>query len=99
MNVVNGIVYAYAQKKPLSIISIRVLDNYKLWIRFSTGETKIFDFEPLLNNGVFTNLKNKEYFNSVYIDYGIPVWGDGEIDIAPERLYYDGVSVPSINPL
>jgi len=93
MNVINGVVYADPQKKPLSTVSVRALDGHKLWVRFSTGEERIFDFTPLLNSGVFAALKNKELFKNVYIDYGIPVWNDGEIDIAPERLYYDGVAV------
>lgn len=34
---------------------------------------------------------NKNVFNSVYIDYGVPVWNDGDIDIAPEYLYKHGI--------
>ena len=35
----------------------------------------------------FVPLKNPEMFRGVYIDYGVPVWDDGEIDVAPEYLY------------
>ena len=90
---VNGIAYADEKEHLLTVVSIRALDDYKLWVRFSTGETKVFDFIPLLESGVFSALKDKALFNSVYVDYGVPVWCNGEIDIAPERLYYDGVSV------
>lgn len=38
-------------------------------------------------------LKNKEVFDRVYVEYGTLVWNDGEIDIAPETLLADGVSV------
>ena len=38
-------------------------------------------------------VKNIEVFNSVYIDYGMTVWNDGDIDIAPEELYKNGVAV------
>ena len=27
----------------------------------------------------------------MYIDYGVPVWNDGDIDIAPEKVYRDGI--------
>ena len=35
-------------------------------------------------------------FKDVYIDYGVPTWLDGEIDIAPEVLYEK--SVPAESP-
>jgi hypothetical protein len=89
----NGIAYADEKEHSITAVSVRALDNHKLWIRFSTGETKVFDFLPLLESGVFSTLKDKELFSNVYVDYGVPVWCNGEIDIAPERLYYDGVSV------
>ena len=65
--------------------------HYKLWVRFNTGEAKIFDFKPMLDMPAFAALKNTELFNRVYIDYGVPVWNDGDIDIAPEKIYRDGV--------
>ena len=30
-------------------------------------------------------------FRGVYIDYGVTVWNDGDIDIAPEYLYENSV--------
>jgi hypothetical protein len=36
--------------------------------------------------------KDKNVFSNVSLDHGVPVWMNGEIDIAPEVLYYDGVS-------
>jgi len=91
MRIVENIVYADNHEKLLTVVSVRAMDDYKLWVRFSTGETKVFDFTPLLENSIFSTLKDKELFSGVYIDYGVPVWCDGEIDIAPERLYYEGV--------
>ena len=32
-----------------------------------------------------------ELFKQVYIDYGVPVWNDGDIDIAPEKVYREGI--------
>ena len=65
--------------------------NYKLWLRFNTGEAKIFDFTPLLSAAAFAPLKDEKLFREVYIDYGMPVWNDGNIDIAPETLYANSV--------
>ena len=91
MYVIDGIAYAGEIKKPITVISARALEDYKMWLRFSTGEMKTFDFTPLLDSAGFQPLKDKTLFNSVYIDYGIPVWDDGAIDIAPEYLYYNGM--------
>ena len=70
---------------------MRPLEDYKLWVRFNHGEAKIFDFSKELNFSAFSPLKDKAVFNSVYIDYGVTVWNDGDIDIAPEYLYKNGV--------
>lgn len=91
MYIRNGIAYAGEEKQPLKISGVRPLDNYKLWLRFNTGETKIFDFIPDLDSPAFSPLKDKNVFNSVYIDYGVTVWNNGDIDIAPEYLYEKGV--------
>lgn len=93
MYIKNGIAYAGEQKPPLKISGVRPLDDYKLWLRFSNGEIKIFDFKPELDFPAFSPLKDKELFESVYIDYGVTVWNDGDIDIAPEHLYERGLPV------
>ena len=93
MYIIDGIAYAGEEKPILKISGVRPLDDYKLWIRFNNGETKIFDFAPELDSPAFVPLKDKKVFNSVYIDYGVTVWNDGDIDIAPEYLYEHGVAV------
>ena len=72
---------------------MRPLDGYRLWVRFSTGETKIFDCSSLLDTPAFAPLRDVEAFRGVYIDYGVTVWNDGAIDISPEYLYEKGVPV------
>ena len=62
-------------------------------MRFSTGEIKVFDFTPLLTSPVFKRLEDVSLFQNVYVDYGVTVWDDGTIDIAPEYLYDKGVLV------
>lgn len=87
MYIKDGIAYAGEQSAPIKVCGIRPLENYKLWVRFNTGEEKVFDFSDMLDSPAFVPLKDKAVFNSVYIDYGCPVWMDGDIDIAPEYLY------------
>jgi len=93
MYIMNGIAYAGEQISPVRVSGVRPLDNYRLWVRFNTGEAKVFDFTPLLSTPAFAPLRDEGVFKQVYIDYGATVWNDGEIDIAPERLYENGVAV------
>lgn len=92
MYIVNGIAYAGEQKPLLKVSGVRPMEDYRLWVRFNTGEAKIFDFKPLLDRPAFAPLADRTVFNSVYIDYGVPVWNDGDIDIAPEALYEHGIN-------
>lgn len=90
MYVVNGIAYAGEPKPAIKVSGVRPLKDHKLWVRFSNGEAKIFDFQELLGKPAFAPLKDEAVFQSVYIDYGVTVWDDGVIDIAPEFLYANG---------
>ncbi len=92
MYVVNGIAYAGDQKPALKVCGVRPMAEHRLWVRFNTGEAKIFDFQPLLSSPAFQPLADPEIFREVYIDYGVTVWQNGDIDIAPEMLYANGVA-------
>lgn len=92
MYIIDGIAYAGEQSPAIKVSGVRPLHDYMLWVRFNNGEAKIFDFKPLLNAPAFAPLKDVAVFNSVYIDYGITVWNGGDIDIAPDLLYRDGVA-------
>ncbi len=87
MYIINGIAYAGEPKIELKVCGIKPLDDFKLWLRFNNSEIRIFDFKPMLDKPVFAPLKSEEAFKDVYIDYGVPTWADGDIDISPEFLY------------
>jgi len=87
----NGIVYADDPASLITVKNVRPLDDYKLLVRFSTGEEKKIDISDLLDEQVFKPLQDINLFKSVYVDYGTVVWRDGTIDIAPEYLYDIGV--------
>ena len=92
MYISNGIAYAGEQEPVIKVCGVRPLDDFKLWVRFNTGEAKIFDFKPFLDYPAFAPLADKDVFRAVYIDYGVTVWNDGNIDIAPETLYREGTA-------
>ena len=87
MYVMDGIAYAGTRTEPVKVCGVRPLPNHRLWLRFSTGEARVFDFTPLLDTPAFSPLLDEKVFQGVYIDYGIPVWQDGDVDISPEYLY------------
>lgn len=91
MYVVDGIAYAGEKHPPIQVCGVRPLNDFRLWVRFTTGEQKIFDCKPLLHFPAFAPLSDPSVFQGVYLDYGVTVWNDGDIDIAPETLYEQGV--------
>lgn len=93
MCVTADIAYAGEQKPAIKISGVRPMKDWLLWVRFNTGEAKIYDFKPLLERSAFAPLKNEDVFREAYIDYGVTVWLDGEIDISPYELYNNGVAV------
>lgn len=93
MYIVDGIAYAEVQTPEIKVKSVRPLLDYKLWIRFNDNSQKISDFSTLLDFPCYEPLKDINSFNSVYVDFGIVVWLNGEIDISSEKLYQEGVSV------
>lgn len=71
-------------------VEVKVLDDYKIWIKFQNGEKKIFDMKKYINQKFYQKLKNRNYFEDVKISGNTIIWKNGE-DIAPENLYYDSV--------
>ena len=87
MYVIDGICYPDNPAPMLTVSEIKALDGYRLWVKFATGEDKTVDFEPMLAYPAFLPLKDEALFRNVGLEYGIPVWMDGEIDISPKALY------------
>lgn len=97
MYIKDGIAYAGEQPHVIVVRGVRPMDDYKLWVRFSNGEAKVCDIKPLLYSPAFAPLKAETTFREVYIDYGTTVWMDGDIDIAPEYLFENGIAADSIS--
>ena len=63
-------------------------DDYTLCITFDNGQQKVFDAKPLLEFGVFQELKDLKYFKEVKSVHGSIAWPHGQ-DICPDTLYED----------
>ena len=78
------------------IRAVHTLSDYRLYIQFSEGLTKIYDVKPLFTKwAAFKRLENEpELFNDEAVDtggYGI-VWND-ELDLSCDELYENGKTV------
>jgi Protein of unknown function (DUF2442) len=67
------------------VTAFEILSNYKIKITLSNGKTGIFNVEPYLDKGVFTELKDYNYFKNAKIEYGTICWEHGQ-DFSPETL-------------
>lgn len=81
------------------IIEVRALEKYYIYIKFETGEEKVFDMtEHIEKIQIFEKLKNRLYFQNVKPRGDTVEWENGE-DVAPENLYYDSIPINEFNKL
>jgi len=84
----NGYVYGGEPKESIKIESVKILDDMMMLVRFNNGETRLFD-ATILKGEVFRPLKESNIFAGCTIEHGVPTWADGEIDCAPEFIYFN----------
>lgn len=87
MFIKDGVAYANVSNDEIKIISVNVVGELSLLVTFSSGEERIFDMAYLMKYPVYKNLEDYELFKTVYVENGVLVWNNGEIDIAPEEVY------------
>ena len=68
--------------------------GYRLEIAFSNGEIGTYDCRPLLDFGVFEELRDEAYFRQARVANGAVVWPH-EQDICPDTLYLDSKIIRS----
>ena len=70
-------------------VEVKVLKNYKLWVKYEDGTEGEVDLSHLAGKGVFSIWNDYAVFEKVYIgQYGEMAWGD-EIDICPDSVYME----------
>lgn len=75
-------------------VSVDVLADHVLRVRFSDGQLRLFDAKPLLLRKCYKDLRSDAVFQTAHVEYGVVVWANGS-DIDPDWLYAD--SVPDRN--
>ena len=76
------------------ILSVQVLENKRLLVKFVNGMEKIYDCTPLLSLEMFELLRNDAFFKAVQVDpggYGIS-WSD-DADLSEYELWTNSVEV------
>ena len=76
------------------VVQANYVDGYRIAVLFNDGVKKIVDFTSLLkrNMPVFKPLENIDLFKKFTVTDTLE-WDNGNIDIAPEYLYENGVKV------
>ncbi len=70
------------------VTNAEYIEEYKIRLSFEDGSVGIADLASYNDkNNVFKSFFDKTYFMNFKVEYGTLVWGNGELDIAPETLY------------
>jgi hypothetical protein len=70
------------------ITEARHVTDYRIQLRFRDGSSGVVDLSSYANqDNVFRAFLDMNYFRRFRIEFGTLVWGDGELDLAPETLY------------
>jgi len=76
----------------ITVCQVTTAPDHFLDMVFNTGEKRRFDMKPYLRYPVFKRLQNPGFFALARIDYDTVTW-PGDIDIAPETLYHQSISI------
>ena len=75
------------------VVEGKHVKDYTIEVKFNDGTVRIVDFRPYVDRGgIFSELKDQEYFKRFFIDLNTVCWPNGA-DVAPERLYELGKPV------
>lgn len=78
---------------PWIVVSVKAESDFMLDIRFADGVRKRYDMKPVIaEGGVFNKIAEPQIFATVYAD-GTTVSWRGNVDIAPEELYWNGTVI------
>ena len=69
------------------IVKLKVLSDYKIWVKYNDNTEGTIDLSSLVGKGVFSLWNDYEEFKKVTIgSIGELKWGD-DIDLCPDSLY------------
>ena len=69
------------------IVEVRVVQGYRLWLRYAIGAEGEVDLSDLAGRGAFAAWNERRFFEDVRIDdCGGLAWGN-HLDLCPDALY------------
>jgi hypothetical protein len=68
------------------VIEIKILEDYRIWIKFKDGEKKIINFRPYIGKGFTAELLDYENFNQAFIESGGGIAWQNGYDFCPNYL-------------
>ena len=74
----------------------KTLDDYRLLLKFTNGEVKIFNLKPYLEYPVFKPLIDVNEFSDFKIVDGTIEWRCGA-DLSPDTFYIESSSTDVVN--
>lgn len=77
------------------VVSVSPTSDFQIDLKYENGELRRFDMRPLLQMKPWSRIAEPALFRCARVDYGTVVW-PGEIDIAPETLYDDSISLNGV---
>ena len=73
------------------IVAVEPLVNWRLFVTFDNGVSKIYDCAPLLETEPFRPLRDKAFFRCAYADpHGYAVVWDDRVDLAESEIWIHG---------
>lgn len=76
---------------PWRIVSLDLLGDRAMRVRFVDGVEGVVRFGPHFYRGVFAHLVDADLFAEARLDMGAVTW-PGELDLAPDRMHDDIVA-------
>ena len=73
--------------RALKPVAVRVLDGYRLWLRYTDGAEGEVDLSHLAGQGVFKVWQSRETFEAVRIGIGGALEWPGDVDLCPDAVY------------
>lgn len=68
------------------VVEVTAESDYTLFVRFADGASGRVRIWPEKMTGVLAPLRDREFFERVFIDQGAVAW-PGEIELAPDAMY------------
>lgn len=68
------------------VAAVKPIEYLTLKVTFNDGLEGTVHFKPSHLTGVFESLKDRNYFDKVYISHGAVTW-PGELDLAPDAMH------------